>query len=130
MFASAKKIPPVVGLNSENLIGGKGTFFIDSGAGISLIKESALRYSEYVNTRVQVKILGITQKEVLTKGSVMLNINNLPCLFHVIDDNFSFGADAILGLDNLQRYEGKIDLGKMRLHLVNSFYHFYKERNF
>ena len=72
MFTSAKKIPPVVELNSENLIGGKGTFFLDSGADVSLVKESALRYSEYVNTRVQVRILGITQKEALTKGSVML----------------------------------------------------------
>ena len=88
----------MVELNSENLIGGKETFFLDNGADISLVKESAFRYSEYVNTRVQVRILGITQK-----GSVMLQLNNLPCLFNVIDDSFLLEADALLGLDNLQR---------------------------
>ena len=116
MFVNARKILPVVTLNSENLIDGTGTFFIDSGSEISLIKKSALRYSEYVNTRVQVKILGIIQKEELTKGSVILQLNNLPCLFHVIDDRFLCEADALLGLDNLKRYKGKIDLDRMRLH--------------
>ena len=56
MFVNARKILPVVTLNSENLIDGTGTFFIDSGLEISLIKKSVLRYSEYVNTGLQVKI--------------------------------------------------------------------------
>ena len=96
-YASAKKIPAVVKFGSDCLIGVVGTFFIDSGADVSLIKESVLRYSEYVNQRVQIRIVGITQKESLMKGSLNIDLHNLTYLFQVVDDNFLTDTDALLG---------------------------------
>ena len=37
------------------------------------------------------------------------------CLFHVVSDYFRLDSDGLLGIDALQRYEGQIDLGRMRL---------------
>ena len=50
--------------------------------------------------------------------------------FSRIDDNLLCEADALLGLDNLQRYKGKINLDRIRLHFGDFIFQILQREKF
>ena len=116
-LANSKRIPPVITLYSNDLIAGKADFFIDTGSQVSLIKASALKDSVYVDKSSIIRICSITNDFEFTKGEVTLNLENLPCNLHIIDDIFCLDTTGLIGLDILEKYNSNIDIANMKVHL-------------
>ncbi len=74
---------------------------IDTGAAISLIKHRFVKNIDKIDTSDVVKLTGITQEAVFTKGSYQIKIKTatktISHNFHVVEDNFPIRTNGILG---------------------------------
>ena len=87
MFTKCR--PPIISIKSKNIIPNSAPFYIDTGAEISLVKEKIVEGDVVINTNISIEIHGITSGEHSTLGVVTLDINGLPCQFHVVKNDIN-----------------------------------------
>lgn len=93
---------------------GQGSFLLDSGADISIIKYGKLKSNTLCNEDNKVMLKGIDCQDnlIATKGYCYfeVGIDHHPYrhTFHAVDDNFPIQYDGILGNDFLKIFSAKI----------------------
>lgn len=91
------KESPVANLRGDHVYGGEVNFFIDTGADINVIKETALKGNASVSTENTSHITGITTDKLYTLGTLEIEILNKKHPFHVVEESFLIEAQGILG---------------------------------
>lgn len=81
---------------------------VDTGAAPNLVKRNRLNPDTEIDTRITLRLTGITDGEVRTLGKLKINIHGRDIDFHAVDGNFPISQDGILGADFLSR-TGKIN---------------------
>lgn len=81
---------------------------VDTGAAPNLVKRNRLNSDTDIDTRITLRLTGITDGEVRTLGKIKMNIYGHDIDFHVVDENFPISQDGILGADFLSQ-AGKIN---------------------
>lgn len=88
-------------------------FLVDSQADISLIKHGALNNDVPINTFNTILIKGVTDGQIeslgVIKALINLNNQNIPQIFHVVDDSFPIPTAGILGKDFFKNYSCQLD---------------------
>lgn len=100
-------------------------FLIDTGAEVSIIKESSLpiNHRNYrVNSRETISLTGVTPGSVRTKGTTMLRVAKKWYKFHVVGFDFKLKQDGILGKNTLR--DSVVNCREQTLHLNDEVYHF------
>lgn len=62
-------------------------------------------------------------------GAVILHINEMPCTFHVVNNDINLEADGLIGCDILQNHDGKIDMKQKFIKLGNTKLPFQKSES-
>ena len=95
---------------SIELLGDKKlTFFIDSGAGASLIKLKALSPNITYNKSDILYLTGISRITVPTLGSLKITLLNHTAEFHVVPNDFPIIEDGLIGVKFLSEAKAKIN---------------------
>lgn len=80
------------------------TFFLDSGAEISIIK-----VNDKIDTENSIYVKGITNNKIKSQGTLNTEIfienYTFKTKLHVVNDNFSIPTDGILGQDFMKTYK-------------------------
>jgi len=86
---------------------------LDTGSDISLFKISKLNNTFPLDESFTYDLTGIGEGTIPTLGSVeaALTVNNqeVPHIFHIVEDNFPIPVDGIIGYDLIKRYSCKLD---------------------
>jgi hypothetical protein len=91
--------PPVIQIESPQILGRYGTLSIDTGADINLIKIGNIDPKTFVENTFSNRqlISGITEKSIETLGSLNLQFANTRHEFHLVNNSFPIKEDGILG---------------------------------
>lgn len=105
------------------------TFLIDTGADISILKETKLYPETLYYTNTSVSISGVTSGSVDSIGKTDVNlfpntINQIAHDFHIVDESFPIPTDGILGIDFIRRFNCRLDFSKNELELNPSDFSF------
>lgn len=93
-----KSQSPNVKIASKNIKNGSGTFIVDTGAELNLIKRREVRKGILINSEVKYHLFGITKRGVKTAGEVHVEINEANCPFHIVPDIFPMKGNGMLGM--------------------------------
>lgn len=95
------------------------SFLVDTGADISIIKQS---YVQEINKSELINITGITSGTDSTIGTTKLKLfkNNtvFDMTFHVVSDNFPIPTNGLLGVDFFKKFSAIINYNNFTLSLV------------
>ena len=83
---------------------------VDSGAQLSMFRKGMIT-GEKINVTSWVRFTGITDNELNTLGTMDLKINGIRIEFHVVQDEFKFPYDSILGINCLRKNKLRLDKG-------------------
>lgn len=90
----------------------KLTFLIDTGADISLIKNSSDNFQD-IDQNTITNIFGVGEGSTTSLGLVNIELatNNyiIPHNFHIVNSNFPIPTDGIIGIDFIKKYNCKLD---------------------
>lgn len=103
---------------------------MDTGAEISIIKAKVVEDDVTIDTSLKINIHGVTAGKQTTLGAIVLHINQMPCTFHVVDNNINLEADGLIGCDILENHGGKIDMKQRFMKLGNTKLPFEKSESF
>ena len=78
---------------------------------------------------MKIHIHGVTAGKQTTIDAITLHINKLPCTFHVFNNDINLEVDGLIGCDNLQIHNGKIDMKEKFIKLGNIKLPFYKNES-
>lgn len=106
---------PSVEFNSDKIIGGKVLLLVDTGSEINLIKEGKIRSDNNVMRDWTIKLTGIIKGTVNTKGKISIKLGGMPCIFHLVDDDFPLKQDGLLGSEWLSQNNGRLDFSNRGL---------------
>lgn len=95
---AGKASSPNVDLNSRNIKNGRGTFVVDTGAELNLIKRKTVKTGAQVDFQVIYNLFGITDQPIKTSGEVYIDINGVACPFQIVPNNFPVSCDGMLGM--------------------------------
>lgn len=98
----------------------KLTLLLDTGAEICMVKKGSLKLeAEVWKNKIKVRGLG-GELETLAEIKARIKIGNkiIEHTFHIVDDDFPIPFDGILGVDFLEKFEGKIDYAKRNLEIL------------
>lgn len=73
------------------------TLLLDTGATISLLKESKIENPELIDRTDVLNILGITEEKIRALGSVKANLHGYEAKFYIVPDDFAIPCCGILG---------------------------------
>ena len=85
---------------------------VDAGVDITLVKENYLSYPAEFDSSKILEMKGIGNGVIKTLGFINLNIFELPCIAHIVTDDFPLSSVGLLGWDVLKIYHGKINAGE------------------
>lgn len=95
------------------MTGTTNTYLLDTGADISVIKQSKIRPGQYVDTASRSKIKGVTEGFQNTLGMIDTEIFaekfGLEHNFHIVSNDFPIPTDGILGRDFISGYNCILD---------------------
>lgn len=91
------------------------TFLIDTGADVSIFKESKLKSNHYIDTSSKCKIKGIGKGFLNTLGTVDSKLffgqETFSYNFQIIPDDFPLSFDEIIGLDFIKSHHCSLHYG-------------------
>lgn len=105
---SAGRKPPIIHLSSSEISKEKASFYVDTGADISVIKESKISKNLRINKSEILAIVGVTPGESLTLGKFIIVLHNIECEMHIVPDSFPIDTDGLIGWDILSKCNGQI----------------------
>lgn len=79
---------PTVTLDSRDLKNSCGTFLIDTGSTINVLKEGALITGKFVDTQKICSVTGITEETVRTIGQTLIVLNSKLQNFQLVANDF------------------------------------------
>ncbi|KAI4474792.1 hypothetical protein M0804_014668 [Polistes exclamans] len=106
-YEPVNKAPCVTGTFQE--LTGTVTLMIDTGAEINLIKSNVLRKSTETDATETVRLTGISQDRHSTLGTAKVRLFGEDVKFHLVEENFPFQSNGILGTEFLQSVSATID---------------------
>uniref|UniRef100_A0ABD2XQJ7 Peptidase A2 domain-containing protein n=1 Tax=Trichogramma kaykai TaxID=54128 RepID=A0ABD2XQJ7_9HYME len=96
------KQPPIMSVTNRHLKMGRGIFLIDTGSDLNVIKRASLVENITINHRIIYHMQGIGYGSVATCGRIILKFFDKPCHLDLVQDNFPFEYDGILGMEFLR----------------------------
>lgn len=99
---------PAIKLTCPNLGDNSGTFLVDTGSEISVLKKSALQSGSNVNSHSILELTGINKLVVNAREQIRLLLNEIEGDMHIVPDDFPIPYDGILGAEFLKRYKATL----------------------
>ena len=96
---------PVITLDHDSFVNSNGTFLIDTGCQLNLLKEKSLSSHAQVDTNVIFDLVGIGKGSIRTYGETVITIQGIEIKFQVVDDSFPISQNGIIGISFLRKQE-------------------------
>lgn len=87
---------PSVELDSTSFRG-PVAFMLDTGAQPNIIKKGCINENIELNCNEIIRLTGITEDVVITLGTIVAHISNVPVTLHVVPDEFPIITQGIIG---------------------------------
>lgn len=111
MEIKSKEILKTPTVKFTNVLGTIGTvsLFIDTGADVNIVKNTILDENIEINTSKRVLLQGITERRILTLGTVNLKLKNKFIEFQVAPPSINLSADGLLSAETFYRLKAEIN---------------------
>lgn len=96
--STGKVSSPHIILKSEHIKNENGTFIIDTGAELNLMKYAMVKSLTSINTKIKYNLFGITKEGIETFGEVHVNIKGYDFRFQVVPNDFPLNGDGMVGM--------------------------------
>ena len=125
IFADNQKQLDVIKFNSGSVKNSEVQLLLDTGADVSLLKESLLINILNLDRNSVIELKGITEQPMLTLGTYVITINlenktSLTHPFHIIPENTPIKHHGLLGRDFLLKHKAKINYEDGTLQFENN----------
>lgn len=115
---------PQIPFTSPDVKNGTINLLLDTGSDINLLKENMIASNIATNRNRVIRLTGINEAPVKTKGSVTIRVKDIDVVFHLIDENFPLRQDGIIGSGFLSENNGLIDFTNKELLVGMEKFHF------
>ena len=96
---------PIINLDHKSFAKNNGTFLVDTGCQLNLIKEKTLNSFTKIDTSITFDLVGIGKGSLRTYGETVISVNDVDIEFQIVDDNFPIDQDGIIGIALLKKQE-------------------------
>ena len=90
------------------LKGGQGTFLLDTGAQVNVIRRQALSPKAKIKHHRNIRLTGIGPGQMITQGTVTIKAFGHQLRFHILPDESPLTEDGMLGAAFICRHKAKL----------------------